>query len=84
MLVPVERTGVGEHLAADLVAVAVHVRHRIAWRLVHECCGFLPEHRDVRGLFHLHHGTGEVRGQLAPVGEGSRASRRRRCKALDR
>jgi len=53
LLVAVQSAGIGEHLHADVIAVAVDVGQRPGRKLVHERGCVLPEQGDVGDLFAL-------------------------------
>mgnify|MGYP003694486871 CR=1 FL=1 len=63
LLVPVESAGVGEHLHPDMRVAAIHVGQHAGGDLVHESCGVLPKHWDVRDLFDAHDGRGDRLGE---------------------
>src|SRR6476646_3655873 len=55
LLVAVESPSIREHLNADMRVAAIHIGQHAGGDLVHESCGVLPKHRDVRDLLDAHY-----------------------------
>jgi len=66
LLVPVESAGVREHLHPDMRVAAIHIAQHAGGNLVHESCGVLPKHRNVRYLLDGHQRFGKLLSELEP------------------
>src|SRR4029079_1011470 len=67
LLVAIQGAGIGQHLNADVVRVAVDIRNHGCGQLVHESCGVLPKHRNVRYLLDGHQRFGKLLSELVAI-----------------